>query len=39
MFWIGFVLIQAIVVCSIVIGGTFMTFVNAPSLIVTFIGG
>ena len=39
MFWLGFILIQVIVVVAIVVGSTFMTFVNTPSLIVTLIGG
>lgn len=39
MFWVGFLLIQATVVACIMIGSSFTTFVNAPSLLLTFIGG
>ena len=34
--WSGFIIIQAIVVMSIMIGGSLMSFVNLPSLIFTF---
>lgn len=39
MFWVGFLLIQATVGVCIMIGSSFTTFVNAPSLLLTFIGG
>ena len=34
--WSGFIVIQAIVVMSIVIGANFISFINAPSFIFTF---
>ena len=34
--WSGFIIIQAIVVMSIMIGGELMSFINAPSFIFVF---
>ena len=36
MHWLGFILIQAIVVMSIMIGGELISFINPPSLIFNF---
>jgi len=36
MHWVGFIIIQAIVVAAIFMGGDLMKFINAPSFIFTF---
>ena len=36
---IGLVLVVALMVAAVMSGGTLMQFVNAPSLLVTFVGG